>query len=64
MSSSTGSGNGWCLDPHVIDQMTWSVKGVVRARILAPSLAKAEAWPRGPSFPMRVYHPRRGVVWS
>ena len=40
---SSGSGNGWCLDPRVIDHMTWSVKGVVRARILAPSLAKAEA---------------------
>ena len=43
MSSSSGPGNGCCLDPHVIDHMTWSVKGVVRARILAPSRAKAEA---------------------
>ena len=43
MSSSSGSGYGCCLDPRVIDHMTWSVNGAVSARILAPSRARAEA---------------------
>ena len=56
MSFSSGSGYGCCLDPHVIDHMTWSVNGVVSARILAPS-------PGGPSGP-RMVCPPPVTEWS
>ena len=33
MFPSSGSGYGCCLDSHVIDHITWSVNGAVRAKI-------------------------------